>query len=184
MRRPLVVRILALSAVVALSVACSGGGDDGGDASGSSGLTGSTVGQSSTTVSTTIAPTTTFIPDCSIMPSATDLSALVGVPVSDGFVTGAGTCQFLGLNDQSKSLTLAMLTDAGDQAAWADLQASLGTPTPFDDPALPGALVGADSTLYIVTNGATYTVLTLVTGASAAEQIPLSAAVLKAWLGV
>jgi len=177
-----VVRILALSAVVALSAACSGGGD--GDASESSGISGSTVGQSSTTVSTTIAPTTTFIPDCSIMPNATDLSALVGVPVSDGFVTGAGTCQFLGLNDQSKSLTLAQLTDAGDQAAWADLQASLGTPTPFDDPALPGALVGADSTLYIVTNGATYTVLTLVTGASAAEQIPLSAAVLTAWLGV
>ena len=180
MRRPLVVRILALSAVAALTVACSGGGD--GDASDTSGITGSTVGQSSTTVSTTIAPTTTFIPDCSIMPSAADLSALVGVPVADGYVTGAGTCQFPGLNDQSKYLTLAKLTDAGDQAAWADLQASLGTPTPFDDPALPGALVGADSTLYIVADGATYTVLTLVTGASAAEQVPLSAAVLKAWL--
>lgn len=182
MRRPLVARIIALSAVLALASACSGGGD--GDAADTTGLPGSTVGQSSTTVSTTIAPTTTFIPDCSAMPNAADLSTLVGVPMSDGFVVGAGTCQFLGLNDQSKAVTLAMLTDAGDQAAWADLQASLGTPTPFDDPALAGALVGADSTLYIVTNGATYTVLTLATGASAAEQIPLSAAVLKFWLGV
>ena len=46
---------------------------------------------------------TTFMPDCAGMPTPAAIGAAVGVPVGDGQVTGSGTCQYLGLNDQSKS---------------------------------------------------------------------------------
>ncbi len=175
-------RLLVICSIAALTLAaCSSDGGNG-SADGSTSPDGSSVVRTTAVGDTTIAPTTTFVPDCTLMPRPGDLSQLVGIPLGEGQVVGSGTCQYLGLNDQSKSLTLALLSDPVDQAAWNDLQASLGTPTPYTDPALPGALVGADSTLYLTANGAVYTVLTQVTGGAAAEQLPQSAAVLTFWL--
>ena len=130
----------------------------------------------------TFAPQTTFMPDCVQMPTAVDLSAIVGVILDQGQVTGSGTCQFLGLNDQSRSLTLSVFTDPGDQASFNDLQASIGTVRPYDDPALAGAQVGAGEVLYIAANNAIYVVQPLVNDTTPTEQLPLAAAVLKAWL--
>lgn len=130
----------------------------------------------------TFAPQTTFMPDCVQMPSAADLSAIVGVILDEGQVIATGTCVFLGLNDQSRSLTLSLFTDPGDQAAFNDLQASVGSVRPYDDPALAGAQVGAGEVLYIATNNAVYVVQPLVNDTTPTEQLPLAAAVLKAWL--
>lgn len=132
----------------------------------------------------TLAPQTTFMPDCAAMPTAADLSTIVGLPLDDGHVTGSGTCEFLGLNDQSRSVVLAMLTDPGDQASFTDLQSSLGAVTPLDDSELAGASVSANSTVFVTANGALYSVLTSVTDGTPAEQVPLSVAVLKRWLAI
>jgi hypothetical protein len=175
-RHPVARAIITLSFVTVPLVACSS--DDGGNSAAS----GSTTADSSLIAGSTLAPTTTFIPDCGQMPTAADVSAAVGVPVADGEVVGSGTCQFLGVNDQSKSVLLSLFNDPADQASFNDLQTSLGAPTPYTDPALPGAQVGVDSTLFVTANGAIYTVLTNVTDASTAEQVPLSAAVLTKWL--
>jgi hypothetical protein len=137
-----------------------------------------------TIIGGTFAPQTTFMPDCAAMPTAADLSSLVGVPLDEGHVAGAGTCEYLGINDQSRSVLLALLTDPGDQAAFADLQSSLGVATPLDDPELAGASVSPSSAVYITANGALYSVLTMVTDAPPAEQVPLSVAVLKRWLAL
>lgn len=183
MRRPLVARLLALTAIAAVAAACSGGDDDKAVSGGTTPSGDSVFTVDSDPTTTTIAPTTTFMPDCADMPTAADVSAAVGVPMADGAVVATGTCQYLGLNDQSRSVTVAVFSDPGDQATFNDLQASLGAPTPLDDPALAGAQVGVDGTVFITANGAIYTVLTQATDGSAAEQVPLSAAVLKAWLG-
>jgi len=182
-RPPLVFRVLALLTIAALAPACSsdGGATNAGStvATVAPGGSGETDGSGPTT---TLAPTTTFMPDCSAMPTTEAISAAVGIPVDVGQVVGSGTCQFLGLNDQSKSVTLGMYTDPVDQAAFTDLQTSLGATTPYPDAALPGAQVGVDNSLFVVANGAIYTVLTMVTDQSPTEQVPLSAALLKAWL--
>jgi hypothetical protein len=136
-----------------------------------------------TAPTTSLAPTTTFMPDCSLMPTAADISADVGVPLAEGTVVGTGTCQYSGLNDQSQVVQLAVYLDPADQAAFSDLQASLGTPVAYMDPALADAFVGADSTLFVTANGAIYTARVAVTGATAAEQVPLAAKVLTRWLG-
>ncbi|HQZ33789.1 MAG TPA: hypothetical protein PK020_05150 [Ilumatobacteraceae bacterium] len=128
------------------------------------------------------APQTTFMPDCTQMPSNTDLSALVGVPMDLGYVSGSGTCEFVGLNDQTRTVVLSLFVDPTDQATFLDLQSSLGAPTPIDDPVLSGAMVGANSVVYVSTAEGIYTVLTTVTDAPASEQVPLSVAVLKHWL--
>lgn len=47
---------------------------------------------------------------------------------------------------------------------------------------LAGAQMGVDSTLFIIANGAVYTVLTNDTGGALSQQVPLSAAVLQQWL--
>ena len=183
MRPPLVFRVLALLTIAALAPACS---SDGGATNAGSTVATVTPGGSGATdgsgPTTTLAPTTTFMPDCSAMPTTEAISAAVGIPVDVGQVVGSGTCQFLGLNDQSKSVTLGMYTDPVDQAAFTDLQTSLGATTPYPDAALPGAQVGVDNSVFVVANGAIYTVLTMVTDQSPAEQVPLSAALLKAWL--
>ncbi len=129
-----------------------------------------------------LAPQTTTIPDCGQMPTNTELSTLVGVPLDLGFVTGSRTCEFTGLNDQSRSVVLSLFTDPADQASFLDLQASLGEPTALDDAELAGAMVGGNSVVYLSTPEGLYTVRTTVTDATAAEQVPLSIAVLKHWL--
>lgn len=132
----------------------------------------------------TLAPQTTFMPDCGAMPASADLSTIVGIPLDDGHVTGSGTCEFLGLNDQSRSIVLALLTDPADQTSFTDLQASLGAVTPLDDAELAGASVSANSAVFITANGALYSVLTSVNDTTPAEQVPLSVAVLKRWLAL
>jgi hypothetical protein len=127
---------------------------------------------------------TTFITSCAQMPAAADLAAIVGIPIADGEVIAAGTCQFLGLNDQSRVVTLGLLTDPVDQATFTDLQLSLGASAPLNDPSLVNAFIDPSSLVYITTAGAIYTVRTLVTDATPAEQVPLSAAILHLWLGV
>jgi hypothetical protein len=179
-----VVRVLTLCAVAALVAGCSG--SDGGNAAGGSAASTLAPGQTGdvggTGVATTLAPTTTFMPSCATMPTAAAIGAAIGVPMGDGQVTGSGTCQYQGLNDQSRTVTLSLFTDPADQAAFTDLQKSLGAPKPYKDAKLPGAQVGADSTLFVTANGAVYTVLTQATDQTAAEQVPLSAALLAEWL--
>jgi len=131
-----------------------------------------------------LAPTTSFMPDCSLMPTAADISADVGVPLADGTVVGSGTCQYLGVNDQSLIVLLALYLDPADQAAFNDLQASLGTPVAYMDPALTNAFIGADATLFVNANGAIYAARVAVTGGTAAEQVPLAAKVLTRWLAL
>lgn len=131
-----------------------------------------------------IAPQTTFIPDCAGMPAPADLSALVGIPLDVGQVSGAGTCEFFGLNDQSRYVILSKLTDPADQAAFADSEATLGVAVPLNDPALAGAMIGNAAAVYITANGALYSVQTAVTDAAPADQVPLSVAVLKMWLAL
>lgn len=174
-RSALLVAPLALTLALA---ACGG-------SSNSSTTVGATVGQSTTSIaggSTIPASTTSIMPTCDTLASPKLIGTAVGVPVAPGQVTGSGTCQFLGLNDQSKSVTLAKLTTAVDQANWNDLQSSLGAPAPYADPALPGAVLGVDGTLYITSNGTMFTAQVNVTGGAAKDQAQLAAALLKAWL--
>ena len=79
---------------------------------------------------------------------------------------------------------LSLFSDPGDQAAFIDLQTSLGASAPLNDPALTDAQVGPTSVVYISTNNAIYTVQAMVTDGSASDQVTLSAAVLKAWLAL
>jgi hypothetical protein len=144
---------------------------------------GATVGASTTSgVSTTAAPTTTIMPTCDGLAAPKIISAAVGIPVAPGQVTGSGTCQYLGLNDQAKFVSLSKLTAQVDQANWNDLQTSLGAPTPFADAALPTALLGVDGSLWVTSKGAVYIAQVNVTGGAAIEQAPQAAALLKAWL--
>ena len=129
-----------------------------------------------------LAPQTTFMPDCSRMPEVADLTAAVGIPMDAGQVTAPTTCQFLGLNDQSRSITLTIFTDGADIAAFNDLQASLGTSAPSTDPELAGALVGPEFALYITANSALYIVQTRVTDGDLAGEIAPASAILKRWL--
>ncbi len=159
---------ILLTLVVLGTVACSN------DSDGSTADT--TIGAAQTT--------TTFMPDCTAMPTAADISAAVGVPMADGTVVGSGSCQYLGANDQSKTVALSLFLSAADQATWNDLQASLGTPTPYADAALPGAVVAPDGTLYVTANDAIYTVRVEVSGAAASEQLPAAAQLLARWLAL
>ena len=180
---PLAILAFAFSAL-ALGVACS---DDAGNGTTAPGESTTTVFDPNAPQTTTTLPLdtpTTFIVNCGQMPDAATLSAIVGIPLADGQVVGAGLCEFRGLNEQTRLITLGLLTDSGDQATFNDLQASLGASTPLDDPTLVGAVVDPSSLVWMPTNGAIYTVRTLITDATPAEQVPLSVAVLHAWLGV
>lgn len=165
---------LGLAGALALT-AC--GSSSGGSSGGAS-----TVGPSTTRSTGSALPTTTVMPDCGSLPTPAVIGAAVGAPVAAGQVTGSGSCQYLGVNDQSKSVTLAKYVSAGDQATWNDLQASLGAPAPYADPALPGALLGVDGTLYVTSNGAIYAALVNVTGGPAKDQAPAAAKLLATWL--
>lgn len=178
-------RVVLVSVCVLAIAACSGSdsGSDGGSKGASSTVTGATSLEGGTSP-VPLVTQTTFMPTCAQMPTTADLSAAVGVPLSDGLVTASGTCQYQGLNDQSKVLTLSLYTDPVDQTAFTDLQSSLGTGTPLADSPVSGAIVGPDSSVYVTVNNAVYVVLTQVTGASAADQVPLSVAVLQKWLAI
>lgn len=176
-------RVIALCALLLATAACSD--DESTDSTSVTTAAPGTLAPGATSLTgESLAPQTTFMPDCSQMPSAATLSAQVGVPLDEGQVTGAGTCEFLGVNDQSLSVVLSLFTDPAEQAAFLDLQASLGASTPLNDAALAGALVSPNSLLYITANNTTYAVQVMVTGGTPAEQLPLAAAVLTAWLAL
>ncbi len=169
---------------LAIGAACTD--DAGSNAAGPGDSTTTTDGGSSARTTTTLPldTPTTFIENCAQMPSVASLSGIVGIPLADGQVIGAGLCEFRGLNEQNRVITLGLFTDPGDQATFNDLQASLGASTPLNDPTLINAFVNPSSLLYINANGAIYTVLTMITDATPAEQLPMSTAVLHMWLGV
>ena len=182
-RNPLSVVALGFTAL-ALFVACST--DAGTTSSTPAGAT-TTVFDANPARTTTTLPLdtpTTFIANCAQMPDLAAISAIVGIPLADGQVVGAGTCQYIGLNEQNRVITLGRLTDPGDQATFNDLQLSLGASAPLNDATLVNAMVDPSSLVYINANGAIYTVRTLITDATPAEQVPMSAAVLHLWLGV
>ena len=183
LRTRLPIAAFAFSAL-ALGVACS---DDGGGASSTPDGATTTLDPEAAARTTTTLPLdtpTTFIADCAQMPEPAALSAIVGIPLADGQVVEAGTCQFLGLNDQTRVLTLTQLTDPADQASFTDLVSSLGPSTPLADPTLANAMIDPTSLVYITANNAIYSVRTLVNDTTPAEQVPLSVAVLHLWLGV
>lgn len=182
-RNPLPVVAFGFTAL-ALFVACST--DAGTTSSTPAGAT-TTVFDANPARTTTTLPLdtpTTFIANCTQMPDLAAISAIVGIPLADGQVVGAGTCQYIGLNEQNRVITLGRLTDPGDQATFNDLQLSLGASAPLNDATLVNAMVDPSSLVYINANGAIYTVRTLITDATPAEQVPMSAAVLHLWLGV
>ena len=96
------------------------------------------------------------------MPEVADLTAAVGLPMDVGQVTAPTTCQFLGLNDQSRSITLTI----------------------FTDPEIAGAMVGPEFVLYISANSALYVVQARVTGGDLAGEIAPASAILKRWLAL
>ncbi len=118
------------------------------------------------------------------MPEVADLTAAVGLPMDVGQVTAPTTCQFLGLNDQSRSITLTIFTDPVDIATFNDLQTSLGASTPSTDPEIAGAMVGPEFVLYISANSALYVVQARVTGGDLAGEIAPASAILKRWLAL
>lgn len=150
---------------------------------GSSGTKGTTIPQGYfTTPSYTFGPTTTFMSDCAVMPTPDTLSAIVGIPLDAGIVIATGTCEFRGLNDQNRRVTLALYTDPVDVAAFNDLVASVGTTTPIADAPVAGMFIAPDFRIGLVVNNAVYTVQTTITDQTPEEQYPLSVAVLAAWV--
>jgi hypothetical protein len=131
---------------------------------------------------TTLGPTTTFMHDCTQMPTVSDLSKLVGVPLSPGAVTGAGTCQYNALNNQSKFVLLSILTKKEDIITFEDLQHSLGASKPLIVKGAKGARVGADHSVWVNMNHTLYVVRTNVTAKPPALQVPLSVKVLERWV--
>ena len=122
------------------------------------------------------------MPDCGAMPSGTEISALVGVPVDDGIVTGAGLCQFTGVNDPSAVVLLQWLTDPGDRQSFLDLQVSLGEPERIRTSGLTDGRIGPDGTVWVDRDDTVYTVLVSVTGEPASDQSDRATDVLAAWL--
>jgi hypothetical protein len=129
----------------------------------------------------TFGPTTTFMATCQDQPTAAVIGAAAGLPVVDGVVSGSGTCNYLGLNDQTKSILLSKFTTDADKANFLDLQNSLGTAAPVADASLPNAFVSPDFTVYTTVGDAIYTVKSTIT-TGGAEDVKASEAVLAAWL--
>ncbi len=170
--------------LLALTAAC---GDDVNTGSNQPSETTTTVPGATLPGATTTLPLdvpTTYIADCAQMPTPAAISAIVGIPLADGQVIAAGTCEFRGVNEQNRVITLGLLIDPGDQASFNDVQLSLGPSTPLADGTLINAFVDLTSLLYISANGAIYTVRTVITDATPPEQVPLSVAVLHMWLGI
>jgi len=132
--------------------------------------------------STTLGPTTTFMHNCTQMPTVTELSKLVGVPLAPGAVTGTGTCQYNALNNQSKFVLLTLLTAKADILAFQDLQHSLGASQPLIVKGAKGARVGADHSVWVDMNHTLYVVRTNVTAKPPVLQVPLSVKVLERWV--
>ena len=166
--------VVAIPLLLVTAAACSDQGSDASTTTLPPGLL--------TTPSYDFGPTTTFMPDCAPMPSPAELAAILGLPLGDGIVIATGTCEYRGLNDQSRVVTLSLLTDAVDIANFNDLIASVGTTTPFDDAAVPTAMLGPDHRVLAVTDRGIYAVVTMVNDSAPEEQYALSAAVLAAWL--
>ncbi|MEI8239125.1 MAG: hypothetical protein WCI22_06850 [Actinomycetota bacterium] len=184
-RRRLVLAPLALFALAACSSSPSSSATTGATtttANAANGSTQTTVAVTGLLPSTTLGPTTTFMHDCSPMPTATDIHKIVGVAIADAAVTGAGTCQYNGLNDQTKYIVLSLLTNKQDIATFADMQQSLGKGTPIQAKGLSGALVGIDHSLYMTVNGSVYVVRTRITTGTPAQQVALSVKILQRWL--
>jgi len=171
-RRPL---IAILFTALAVATACS----DDGSGSGAGNTDGVQVDPST---GLTLGPTTTFMPTCEQMPTPADLSAIVGIPLDLGIVIATGTCEYRGVNDQTRVVTLGLLTDPADQASFRDFLTSVGTTTPLTDTAVAGATLGPDNTVFVFANDAVYTVQTNVNDSPMSEQVPLSVAVLTKWL--
>ena len=131
-----------------------------------------------------LAPQTTFMPDCGRMPSPADLSAAVGLPIDVGLVTGPSTCEYLGLNDQSKTISLSIFSTPEEIASFNDVVAGAGTPTPLNDPAIPDAQISPDYTVFVTANNAIYVVRTRITGGELTAEVAPSAAVLARWLAL
>lgn len=167
---------LAFAVTAGLGVtACSDGGGSRSD------TTSGGVGTSDTR-DPSLGPTTTFMPNCSVMPTPAELLPILGLPVDEGIVTGSGTCEFRGLNDQSYAVTLALFTDPVDIASFNDLVASSGINTPLNDPTVPGAAVGPDNVVFVIAPNGIYTARTHVNDTPLEQQIPISVAILAKWL--
>lgn len=135
-----------------------------------------------TSPASSLAPTTSLMPDCGAMPTAAEVSAIVGVPLDEGTVTGAGLCQFTGVNDQSLAVLLQRLDVPGDRQSFLDLQASLGEPRRVTRSDLEGGLVGLDGTVWVDRDGVVQTAWVSVTGGPASSQTGAAADLLVAWL--
>lgn len=132
----------------------------------------------------TFGPQTTFMADCGRMPTTADLLTATGVPFGEGLVSGPATCDYLGLNDQSKSITLSIFSTPEEIAEFNDLLASTGTPTPLNDPAVPDAQISPDYSVFVTANNAIYVVRTRITGADPTAEVAPAAAILAKWLAL
>lgn len=166
------------------AAACSD--DDGGTTAGPTTVAPSTLAPDATNPVTgeSLAPQTTFMPDCGRMPTPADLSAAVGIAIDVGQVTGPSTCEYFGLNDQSLTVTLSIFSTAEEIAAFNDLVAGSGTPTPLNDPAIPDAQISPDYQVYATANNAIYVVRTRVTGGEPTAEVAPAAAILARWLAL
>lgn len=167
------ITLAALALLTAVAAACSDSDTAGPTTTEYSGLL--------PTPSYTFGPTTTFMSDCATMPTPEELSAVVGIPLDAGAVIATGTCEFRGLNDQTRTVTLSLYTDAADQASFNDLVASVGAPTPLNDPSVPGAAIGPSNMVFVTLPSGIYTVVTAITDQALEEQYPISVAVLAMW---
>ena len=167
--------------LTALTIASALGAAACSDGSGGGSPVATTIPGLLTTPSYAFGPTTTFMPDCAGMPTSADLVPIVGIPLGDPLVIATGTCEYRGLNDQTRVITLGLLTDPVDQAKFNELLASVGTTTPLSDPTMPGATIGPSNTVFVVFNGGIYTVVTSVNDQPIEQQYPISVAVLAMW---
>jgi len=110
------------------------------------------------------------------------VSEIVGVPLDDGTVTGAGLCQFTGVNDQSAAVLAQWLTDPGDRQSFLDLQSSLGDPRPLRVAGITDGFIGPDGTVWVDRDGVVYSVWVSVTGEPATAQTSKAGMVLALWL--
>ena len=146
-------RVISLLVLTAALVGTACGGDDSSSGKGPDSTPGLLPDPSYN-----FGPTTTFMSDCAVMPTPEELSAIVGIPLDIGAVIATGTCEFRGVNDQNRVVTLSQLTDAADIAAFNDLVMSVGTTTPLTDAPVDGMFIAPDHRIGIIVDGAIYIV--------------------------